>query len=284
MPDTFQVIAVKLPDPDGSKLQSKYAKDALRTFHANAERCVSLSGFPAAAFMIGMSWSLALQHIGEMEFHGVHPETEGYWDKLVPRALDHVRNKVLKSRNHIESTSPERLAETLIGYGNDLMQMCPNFEYSTAKSAQHLLGATIVAAWGCLEVLTEQLSEGAVASLKFPEFTPQDRRDGVKKGYRSRLAIRENFRIRFKDVDISRILDDPAFSALSLLRNVMAHNAAIADQEFLDSLQESPAWLGGYASLEKGKPVVLTGRLVYELLEKTFSLGYDLIVRVDRKL
>jgi hypothetical protein len=78
--------------------------------------------------------------------------------------------------------------------------------------------------------------------------------------------------------DIDDVLADSSLDALSAVRNLIAHNAGYANQEYLDRMKSVP----GIPPLELKQRLELNGEWVVNLIGPIRRLGYALLTNVTR--
>jgi hypothetical protein len=76
------------------------------------------------------------------------------------------------------------------------------------------------------------------------------------------------------------ILKNTCLDTLHVVRNVLVHNAGVADGDYLRRKSILPT----SAIVEKGEPIPLDGELVVELVAPALELGNKLIESVDQWL
>jgi hypothetical protein len=74
-----------------------------------------------------------------------------------------------------------------------------------------------------------------------------------------------------------RALDEKSVDALAAVRNLIVHRASVVDQLYLNRTKS----LTNVPRAAVGKPVVLDGKIVYDLIQPVIQIGCDLIIAVD---
>jgi hypothetical protein len=76
---------------------------------------------------------------------------------------------------------------------------------------------------------------------------------------------------------IVKLLDEKSVDALAAVRNLIVHRASVVDQLYLNRTKS----LTNVPRAAVGKPVVLDGKIVYDLIQPVIQIGCDLIIAVD---
>lgn len=99
--------------------------------------------------------------------------------------------------------------------------------------------------------------------------------------FQSTKQIRKAFDLVFADDKIiERIIGDPSFRKLAIVRNVFAHAAGVVDQKAINYATE----IGWDFPGELGQPFHLDGEKVRELSDPVIRLSVDLIRAVDKNV
>jgi hypothetical protein len=286
MPHPFAVAKIQLAAIDATQFQNDATKSALKVFLANAERCMSLARMPSVAFQLGMYWSLSIIKAEKDYAHdrGISRGSfsDSDWDEVNRMALNEARLRLAGPAKDLTRT-PESFYQMVHETANSYMAISEVFEHDNSSEVQHVLGAILVSAWACIEVLAEQLYLGAEAAApsKFPKFkNDKNRSNGI--GFRSRKKIRQSFKEGFGEPSLDNILESKNIDALALMRNVIVHNAAHSDTDFHDGLSSAAPHLDMYLPL-KSSPgaVVITGELALSLVDLSFKSCCDLLTATD---
>jgi hypothetical protein len=72
--------------------------------------------------------------------------------------------------------------------------------------------------------------------------------------------------------------------ALAMTRNVIVHNAGIADAPYLREMRKIPAFCNLIRGVKKGKPIRLNGRIVRYLRNASIIVATELVQYVDNEL
>jgi hypothetical protein len=92
-------------------------------------------------------------------------------------------------------------------------------------------------------------------------------------------AIRDAYTEAFY-TDVARIttlLGEKSVNALAAVRHLIVHRASVVDQRYLDRTKSLP----NVPRAAVGKPIVLDGKIVHDLIQPVMQIGIDLIVAVD---
>lgn len=266
---------------DPSRFKSKTCRDALLAFKANTDRAFSLGTLPGFAFLLGANWTAACTNAsyGTIGRNASHAQKQRHASKLHGRSMANMlklmQQSPLPARDELKATT--KMFEVF-------NQMCGAYQHATAEN---VLRGIIVDSWTTIEVLSEGLYMGAHKETprSFPVLSNTQQK---RIGFRSRERIRASFAISFpNDPGISNAFQDKAMDTLALLRNIIVHKGAVADQEFMDGaamVDNDPAHqprLAPFKNLKKGDSVMIDGETVRSVVDSAFRCGYACISAVD---
>ena len=261
---------------DESQFTSLTGKKSLRLYAANTSMALGLNTIPGSAFWMACEWISA----------GTRAKNEIIGVEAVPKSASEARAIGLQAEQYM-AAAMQLPREKQIAH---LVETTTMFEVFTMRCGpyahgvlENVLKSMVVGAWTCLEALSETLyyESHTETPASFPALskTQED-----KIGFRSRKKIRDSFRVSFLGgTEICSALDDKSLDALALLRNVIVHKAAIADQEFMDGIPLSAPYLDAYKNLTPDRDAVaLDGAIVYSVVDSAFKCGHKCIAAVDR--
>lgn len=280
---TAPVPSVSLASPELNKVWA--------AFQANAQYAVSLAAMPGFGFWMGGEWksavTLACAEVSRtrgciVDFNGTI-KTD-----MQPADFAKIANK------HMGQLLGNNVKKQRIQMGRST-EALESFITNSSASYMHgvlesIIRSICAQAWTAAEILFEQTFRAVETESgtrpefsRFPKFTSADWQCRKKNmGFLSLLKIRNAYAHGFQSQPITDALANKEIEALALLRNIIAHKASTADQQFLDRLPGVAPHLDRYLKLEPGKDAVdLDGEIVRSLVDSTFSFCYTLISQVD---
>jgi hypothetical protein len=93
--------------------------------------------------------------------------------------------------------------------------------------------------------------------------------EGIREAYTDAFSV--------EHADISKIINDKALDAISLIRNNLVHNGGIIDSKYRKRSSDLPAEALG----DIGTPILIDGELVAKIVAPVIKHGHDLVVAVD---
>ncbi|MGD9644171.1 MAG: hypothetical protein AB7U73_00565 [Pirellulales bacterium] len=260
----------------------------VETFARNIERLQNLLAFPSFAVWVSRA----------LERHGNTARAE-----LPPDASE---EQFRLTRNlHWKKESERTPASQMVDFSlRGITELIEAMDTHVWLGLEAILLAQITGMWTAFEYLAGDLWKGAVNAY------PKTARPLIKKQFKftdtlfehvtggsydlhaglgtfladsdavtfdSLKSLKESYSIIHSDVIKKKILPDPAIGALSLVRNVIAHKAGIADDEYL---RRHRAVGAPFRKLNRKLPI--TGKAVHELIAPVLAKAIELIDATDK--
>lgn len=121
----------------------------------------------------------------------------------------------------------------------------------------------------------------SVVDLRRNKFNVSDKMGAilrVKFSFTKLESAREAYFRAFHDPAVRVAIDDPCFTVLAKLRNVIVHKAAFADKEFFEEFKAHPLFSG---KITEGKKIPIDGVLVRKVIAPAMTATITLIQAVD---
>lgn len=263
----------KIPSP--GSISEPCCLETLRLFTANAELALGTTRTPAFVFWMAMEW------IGAC----TRAKTFILGDESSPKRLTANAPVIGLLAEEYMETAMKLNRDQQVAHLVEKTEMFERFCVDAGPNAEvvlsSLLKTIVVQCCTVAEVLTEDLYR--TAEKAFPKnFAHIGPKDWVS--FISRRGFRTAYKRAFaSDPAIDMTLADKSIDALSLLRNVIVHRAAVADEDFTEGVKVTPL-LAPFKTLNDGDPVILDGEIVHSIIDPAFKACYQLIENVDQWL
>lgn len=260
----------------------------VETFARNIERLQNLLGFPSFAVWVSRA----------LERHGNTARAE------LPADASEERFKLL--RHHHWSKESARTPEShIVEFAiRGIAELTEVMDAHVWLGLEAILLAQITGMWTAFEYLAGDLWKAAVNAYpkaaqprinkpyKFTEALFEHVMDGSydlhtglgtfladseSVSFDSLKSLKESYSIIHSDDIKKKILPDPSIEALSLVRNVIAHKAGIADDEYARRYRAVGA---PFRKLNRKLP--LTGKVIHELIAPVLAKAIELIDATDK--
>jgi len=265
-------------------LRAREFRPVWSTYVHNITRARSLVVVPGYAYLLGSDWQLSL---AEARRRKSAP------NESTPEILKYATKLLL--HNMVNQDRKER-ADNLEGAMGDSEYLMSKVRI-TREALEVVLESMIVQSWAAFEVLAEDLYLKAIGNR--PSL---DKRDAWKMirarnnqfGFQSRNKIANLYRWTFEpdNSTMLRVLDSPAFHALGIARNVLAHSAGLIDSDFQrhrkgvivfgSSIPIPIPQFRRVRGRKIGYRIRFTGDFAKELINPVTILAFDLVKAVDK--